>query len=307
MPKFHLKRFANERGMLTRIALPGENRHLISINDATVEKDFYLVRGEDGEQHDDVEKFLSDAEAEAAPAIRRIVDDGVWPIDEDTRMAVAIWSALQLLRTTVQRQQRDELTDALFKLQVGAGGRPQMRAVLRDQNGCEPTDDEVDSMWATLTDFDSYGIGQNRNSHVTGILGELPETTGLLLARGWHLFYFRRKALVTCDNPVTLVPSTDHPRWRSIGSATAGMILVPLDRHVMLAMVELGGADDRPPVSTMVAKAFNGAVALNAHKAVFYHPSDDPLAGIALPPPRERFTNAGEGMADLIFPDGVRA
>jgi hypothetical protein len=87
--------------------------------------------------------------------------------------------------------------------------------------------------------------------------------------------------------------------------ASAGMIFLPLDRRVGLAMAEPGGKDEVSPTSTMVAKASNGHVAMNAHRAVFHHPDDDPLAWLPLPPPRNTITNAGERIEDFVFPDGM--
>ncbi|WP_199515723.1 DUF4238 domain-containing protein [Nucisporomicrobium flavum] len=305
VPKFHLRRFANTRDMLRRVPLAGGEGHLVSINDATVERDFYLVQDVDGQQHDDVEKLLSDVESDASTAVGRVVNQALWPIDQDTRMAIVLWAALQLLRTSFQRQVSDEIADVLLKLQIGAGGKPQLRTMLRRRDGREPTDEKVDSLWATLSDFDSYRIQKSRNAHVSSMLGAWPDMTALLLMRGWQIFRFDRKALVTCDNPVTLIAAPDHPTGRGVGVGNAGMILLPLDRRVALVMAEPGGVDEVLPTSTMVAEAFNGHIVMNAHRAVFHHPEDDPLAGFPLPPARSTITNAGDRIADFVFPDGM--
>jgi hypothetical protein len=56
-----------------RVALPGDRRHLMSVKDAAVEKDFYLVEREDGRKHDEVKKALGRLEALAAMAMRQIL------------------------------------------------------------------------------------------------------------------------------------------------------------------------------------------------------------------------------------------
>ncbi|MET8197417.1 DUF4238 domain-containing protein [Micromonospora sp. NPDC005222] len=86
VPRFYLQRFADQRGLLRRIVLPGDVRHSVSVTDATVAKDFYLVEEEDGSRSDRVEELLGDVETEAAEAFRTVVDRHVWPIPDDARL-----------------------------------------------------------------------------------------------------------------------------------------------------------------------------------------------------------------------------
>lgn len=75
-----------------------------------------------GTKSDALEGILGEIEGGAAEALRVIVDDGVWPIPEPHRWAVAAWVASQALCTPTQRQALDEIADILLKLQIGAGG-----------------------------------------------------------------------------------------------------------------------------------------------------------------------------------------
>jgi hypothetical protein len=60
--KSYLRRFANGDGQLMQVELPGDKRVLVWIADATVYKNFYLLRLPDGTETDAAEDaFNSDA------------------------------------------------------------------------------------------------------------------------------------------------------------------------------------------------------------------------------------------------------
>lgn len=78
--KLYLRRFADDRGLLTRVTLPGEVRVPISVDDATVVKNFYVVQLDDRSESDEAEDLFSMVEGNAVAAIRALVDQRVWPI-----------------------------------------------------------------------------------------------------------------------------------------------------------------------------------------------------------------------------------
>jgi hypothetical protein len=51
------------------------------------------------------------------------------------------------------------------------------------------------------------------------------------------------------------------------------------------------------PGSAKIAADLNQPVANNARRFLFHHPSDDPLAGLALPQPRPRELSSPEAAA----------
>jgi hypothetical protein len=62
----------------------------------------------------------------------------------------------------------------------------------------------------------------------------LMPVTGIFFNRGWTIIRFTRKMLATCDTPVMLVRHPSSDPNRGVGLATAGAILLPLDRRVAL-------------------------------------------------------------------------
>jgi len=76
----YLQRFADGDGLLTRVELPGDNRVPLSVTDATVIKNFYVVSLPDGTETDLAEDAFGIVESAAAEAIRSIVDHMTWSL-----------------------------------------------------------------------------------------------------------------------------------------------------------------------------------------------------------------------------------
>lgn len=161
VPKFYLSRFANDRDQVIRVPLPGDVRSTVSINDASVVKNFYLLETSKGVFTDAIEDALSEIEGEAATAFRAVVDLGQWPPTDEHRRALATWAATQHVRVPRIRQRGDEMADLILKMQVAVGGKPQARAALEKSEGREVTDREVDDWWEEMTDFNSYHVTQH--------------------------------------------------------------------------------------------------------------------------------------------------
>jgi hypothetical protein len=64
-------------------------------------------------------------------------------------------------------------------------------------------------------------------------------------------------------------------------------------------MRAMGRGDRLVAGSAKIAADLNQAVANNARRFLFHHPSDDPLAGLALPQPRPRELSSPEAAATL--------
>lgn len=287
VPKFHLARFARDN-RLTRVELPGVKRHPLSIGDATVEKDFYLVKTPDGSWSDEIEDQFSKIESLAAQSVREVVDDEAWPILVEARANIAAWAALQYLRTTTQRRVSHDIADSLFKLTVALGGKEQIRRAIEHSEARPATEDEVEQSWSTLTNFDDYQVTPGNGLHLHALGDLLKPTTAQFYDRSWQIVRFSRKSLITCDAPVVLVRDPLSDPSRGVGLGTAGGVLVPLDRRVGLLMGPIGAPDNERSGTTMWARDFNQRLAWNARRAIFHHPEDSPLDGIELPEPRDQ-------------------
>lgn len=279
---------------------PGEP-HLVSISDATVQKDFYLVQEDDGTFDDGIERYLGSIEASSALGFKALLVDQEWPITPLTRERIATWIALQYLRGPSERQMLNENADIMFKLQMAVDGREGVRTALNHGAEVEATEQEVDAAFAEYSDTNSFQVELSPNEHVRFILEELRGVTRTMYARQWSVVEFQRKTLATCDHPVVLVPAEGHPPFMGVGLFTAAGVFVSLNRYVGLLMGDIltkalqgkfGTIDARLRGSTYFANTFNGLIIANAREAIFTHPDDANLTSGPLPPPmRQEFTH----------------
>jgi hypothetical protein len=305
VPKSHLRRFADDRNQLMRVVLPGTTRHRISINDATVEKDFYTIVGPDGEPSDELEDAFAELEGAAETAVRELVDERRWPVPRQAREDLAAWCALQNLRTSVKRQAVNQIADFVAKVSIARGGKEAIRASIEESENRPATEEEVERAWAEATAFDTYVVDQGNLLHLSSIMTLWPVAIPHFVNRGWHPIYFERKALITSDSPVVLVwePGLDSlDRLLGGFGVAVSAILVPLDRRVGLYLSRPGDPDGPEPASTAWAKQFNLRLANDAWRAVFHHPDDDPLADVDLPEPRTRAMEGGDPSVLLSRP-----
>jgi hypothetical protein len=284
--KSYLRRFADDRGLLTQIALADQMRKDVSINDATVVKNFYVVPQPDGTETDEAEDFFCGLEGSAASAIRSLADDRVWPIPDTVRHDIARWAALQYLRVPSVRQLGREVAEAFCEvgLPVRTAGGEQITVKMP----AEQIKDQTGS-----------------RQHLALINELLPDVTQILYKRNWILTYYQRKSLATSDTPVVLCAAAGHPGGTGIGIGTAGAVHVPLDRRVALSMGDGSTGDAQRAGVAKTAIRLNNATARNARRYLFHHPEDDPFRGLELPGRRTQELAGPEAairLADLPQP-----
>jgi hypothetical protein len=253
----------------------------VSINDAAVVKNFYIVQLADGSESDAAEDLFGEVEGNAVAAIRILVDQRVWPIPSNTRSALAEWVALQYLRVPWVRQFTRELAEGLCGVGIQSTTSSGERVTL------QMPAEEVDRL---------SGPGL----HIEFIQRQAAWVAQMLYARSWVLTFYERRSLATSDTPVVLLPGPSHPAGIGIGIANAGEIHVPLDRRVALSMGDSSFPDGRAKGVTKTALYLNDATAKNARRYVFHHPDDDPLYHLTLPEPRQHELASPQAAAVLV-------
>lgn len=185
--------------------MPGEVRIQVSISDATVVKNFYVVQLDDGSQSDEAEDLFGAVEGNAVTAIRTLTDQRVWPIPGDVRTALAEWVALQYLRVPWVRQLTREIAEGFcgvgIPITTGSGEHITLQMPA----------EEVDRL---------SGPGL----HIEFIKRQAAQVAEMLYDRDWVLTFYKRRSLATSDTPVVLRPTLGHPATRGIGIANAGEI-----------------------------------------------------------------------------------
>lgn len=325
VPKFYLRGFANESKELRRTPLAEPHRAgNVSISNATVLRDFYLLQQADGTLSDGAENVFEQIESEAARGFRSLIKDHEWPVRTITRGRIATWVALQHLRGPAARSVMGETVDIFVKMQIMVGGREALREVLNEGQATKATEVEVDAAWTKYSDTDSFQVQASPEEHIKFIRDQIKATTYEMFMRPWLVVDFENTALATCDHPVVLVPEADADNYLGPGFGMEGGIFIPLSRRVGLLLGEiqpargegkLGPMDARFDGTGDLVNAFNSLVIGNAREAVFTHPDDTHLTKGPLPRPRrqevihpdyEQWRDAGEkirsGEANLAMP-----
>jgi len=166
VPRFYLERFADDKRQVMRVALPGEQRHRLSVRNASVVNDFYTVELVDGSASDEYEKVFSQVEGAAAPAFRAVLDDAVWPLAANQKIAIAWWAALQAVRTPAARQGSDDVLNLMAGLEVGTGGKAVLRRRMEEDFGRLVGDEELDATWCLYTRPEGPGFKTHPNRHI---------------------------------------------------------------------------------------------------------------------------------------------
>ncbi|CAL9455417.1 hypothetical protein SUDANB15_02511 [Streptomyces sp. enrichment culture] len=303
VPRLLLRRFADGKRIM-RVPLDGTEPKSIGIGDATVRSHFYSMQDETGRRDDAIENLLADLEDQAARVITKIITGHVWPLSPDDRAVLGEWVAAQTARIPAARQANNEIADQLLKIEIAAGGKPEVRRRLEAKREGPVSDEEVDAAWAELTDFSSYYVELPVNDHLLSMAEAMAIAYKWIMARSWQLCRFERKTLLLSDHPVTLLRDETGPAWSGVGLANAAAIMVPIDRRAAIIMTAPGGRDGMFPASTRVAKELNHRFAWNSRSELFHHPDDDPVASIKLPEPRVREIEVNGSPEKFLLPDG---
>ena len=252
----YLRRFANDNGFLAGIKLPGDERFSISAKDATVRKNFYVVRLLDGSESDQAEDDFGRVESNAAAAIRTLIDDRAWPIPDDMRTRIAEWAALQYLRVPWVRQFAHEIARALSEV-----GLP----------GSEGSGDRS-TLFMPAEQVDRHGAPA---FHIEFIRRQATIVAEMLYERtGFDVLHPEDPA--TSDAPVVLRPMIRYPDGTTVAVGNAAEIQVPLDRRVALSVLSGRRGDECVRGVTKTAVDLNKATVGNARRYIFHHPDDDP-------------------------------
>lgn len=288
--RFYLRRFADSKGQLLRTVLPGETSHPVSVNDATVIKDFYSVTLPSGEVSDFFERQLGEVEKVAAPAFARMLDEGAWPIKGEDRFSIASWIALQYMRSESVRIRQNEILAQTIRLVVGLSGKRALKQHIESREKTPISQRRLDAEWADLTGAVGPTLIPDVKEHIQQIYALVEPTARMLADRQWILVIFSRRPILTCDHPVSLQVTEDYPKHRGVGLATADAYLVPMTpRKFLLIGASRDLPDTRIPGTTALAHDANLYTIHNARSHLYWDPSDsEKLRNYPMPKPRER-------------------
>jgi hypothetical protein len=287
--KFYLRGFADSSNQLRRTLLPGHRSHLISAEKASVISDFYSITLEDGQLSDYFERAFSRVEGPAAAVHKSIVEEERWPLGTGEKCDLALWIALQHLRSEGVRTQGNNMRALTIQLLVGTSGKDALRRHIEKAEGRTISDERLEFEWAELTRHGGPRMKADPRNHLRMVAELLEPTAAMLGSMQWSLNVYRRKRLVTGDHPVSLLKHPEHPMFFGVGLANAGGFALPLSRRHGLV---IGASPELPDLkvdgNTLSAKSMNQATIMNSRTCLYSHPDDeDVINAMHLPGPRE--------------------
>lgn len=287
--KFYLKAFTDDSDMLLRTVLTDSQNHPVSVSKASVIGDFYSFRDADGNLNDYFERQFSKIEGPASLVHRAVVEDELWPLSEDEKYAFGAWVALQFLRSEGMRNQGKDVYALVIQLMVSLSGKEALKKHIEVAEGELVSDERLEFEWDELTRYGGPRLKAGSEDHLSSISTLIEPTTKLVVDKPWTLLVYRRKRIITCDHPISILPDPDESPVRGVGFGNAAAYFLPLSRrHVLL----IGGTQEtsHAPLrgNAAFANSANQWTAANARTAIYSHPDDaDVIRALTLPEPRE--------------------
>lgn len=278
VPKFYLRHFADHKKRI-RMYERGRKKNPIvtSVNNAAIESGFYTVTEESGEESQRVERLLSLIEGQAKAAIEPMLK-GKFPPDPRDRYFLALFMALQTLRTPEHRREYEMTVDYTQKVMLEGWTPDYVRERLKEKE-LEPTDEAVAEVMDVVENPDKYEFVPHQNEHIKIMLSVATKVAPVIAARAWLLGRCKTATFITSDHPVVCYSRpTEMSRYVGIGIGNAEEVYYPLDRHYVLALAPPGTLQERPIALVKDNVLFvNSLIAGDSYKWVFQHPDDEPV------------------------------
>ena len=297
VPQGYLRGFATAQERITALPLDRtRSSFTTSVKNVAAQTHFHTVAGL--EEPDEFEKILSTVEGDVVGMIRRI-EGGEFPLPEEDRMTLSYYLALQAVRGPDTRKTMELLQAKMVRVEVGAGGRKNVKHWIQKNLGFDATEEQAQRIWDEATQPGGPPITFSNLAHIQHMVETADHLAKYLVTRPWSLVRFDRRSLITCDAPVSLIRNPkDDDFWHGVGFATAWGISVPLTRKLGLlmsdpmAMVErfdaedpmvqkirvavISGSVDRVEAgTTTMERLFNEHAAESAREYLYWHPDDE--------------------------------
>lgn len=306
VPQAYLRGFATELERITALPLDRTRQAFTtSVKNVAAQTHFHTV--EDLAEPDEFEKALSGVEGQAIEIIHRF-ESGAFSVSSEDRWALSYYIALQAVRGPDTRKTIEHVHAKMVRLEVGAGGRKNVKHWIKKNLEFEPTDEQAQRVWDEATQPDGPPITFSNLAHIQHMVETAEHLAPYMATRPWTLFRFDRRSLITSDAPVSLIRNPTEEPWAGVGFATAWGISFPLTRKLGLLMgdpmvmldgleaddprvaiaraaVVAGEVDQAQVGTTVMEKLFNEHTATNAREYLYLHPADEKFVPDNLPEP----------------------
>ena len=297
VPRFFLSRFAAADGRVRVVDRDDPSKFFeTGVEGALAQRHFYTVDTEQGPDTGVEEDLLAKhVEANGARALRRVVDEGVFPPMPGLRQALSIFFAFQFVRGPGMRDALLEQYDRFGKALTSRATPETVRKFFKQDDGSVPTDEEVQELLRDLHDTETYRIvpSDEASHHLLTVLPWVIDLVPHFERRGWQLMSFADPVLITGDEPIGLVGRSTRPGNRALGVGTASQIVIPVDPTHALILVS-GDNEERALTGTpRMARIINNNIGYGCHRFIVHRPGTDPLRGLTFAAKGKRVTVKG--------------
>lgn len=273
-PQFYLRRFADRDDRI--LAFDLRRRRLLppqNVRNVGFENDFHTIVTNQGPD-DGIEHLVGALEGQFARGFASLPED--FPPSDETRAHVAMFVALQFIRTPAWRELlrtgeanlRKEL--AQFWANIALHKGPESVEWKWHESLMEIDDREQMRQLLERTAEADYKLSVGSGGHLLQILDVLSDIrySRAILRRAWTLVHATEPAeFITSDNPVVMYGDGD------LGLGTAESIALPINRNWLLEMTldqrDEGKLRRAPP--GLVAE-YNSGTRSQASRFLFAHP-----------------------------------
>jgi hypothetical protein len=234
-PELHLRGFADNRMQVKVVSRDNlAKSYVSSMDNATVQNDFYAVETHDGLSQIIETELLAKVEGKCAPSLARLLD-GAFPPSAKDRSLIAMFLAVQWARGEGRIEQVEATIQQLVELTTVNVTPDLVRRYFVECENRAPSEDEVHSQVAFLSNPDNYRIKVHRNRVLLSTFELVDTVMRLLVQRKWSLLRAGDAAFLTSDAPVALWSAPDV-RHFGVGVGTAQEIVFPIDRKRALLL-----------------------------------------------------------------------
>jgi hypothetical protein len=303
VPQLLLRRFASEDGLVRMVERDDFSKWFdTGTVGALAQKHFYTIDTAEGPDTGVEEDLLAKhVEAPAARALRRVVDEGMFPPMPGLRETLSIFLAFQFVRGPGMRAALLEEYEAFAKMGSSRATAEMVRRYVKQDDGSELPHDEVQELLRDLHDTESWRIvpSSEANHHLGAVLPMVFDLVPYFEQRRWHLMSFPAPVLITGDEPIGLVGLSTSPGDGALGIKTASEIVIPVDPvHAFLLLpgdhpLPEGRLTGRPEM----ARIINNHVGYACHRYLVHRPGTDPLRGLTLAKKGRRIRIQGDKLS----------
>jgi len=271
IPRFFLKGFSADDKRLWLFDRYKKEFRLQNIANIASENKLYTYKINGKEEN--LEDVFSQAEGYASSILRKIINKE--QITGQEKADLAMFIALMYVRVPDSKKRIEEGSEKVYKKynQIVFSNREWVKRVAKAKQP-NITEKEINEVIEFAKDGKRYYVDFPPNHWLGIMLNTSLEVARIFTLTDWFIFFSNKKyALITSDNPVTLIPSTNHPSTRGFGLVTPGARKIfALTSNIGLAMGNMNRNSQIVYIDTReknILRSFNYNTAINSDRFVY--------------------------------------